>query len=155
MPKKAQDIKIRFMNLVSRYDYGCWIWKGCKGKKGHGVFQQGRAHGTILAHRFSYELHFGPIPIGLCVCHECDNASCVNPKHLFLGTLQDNNRDMYIKGRHAYGERMGTAKNTEQTVQTVRKLVMMGVKQRHISQVFKIPESTLSQIINNKLWTHI
>ena len=52
-----------------------------------------------LSHRFAYQIWVGSIPINLCICHHCDNPSCVNPKHLFLGTVNDNNQDKVKKGR--------------------------------------------------------
>lgn len=67
-------------------------------KKGYGVIGEGdkKVH---LTHRLSWVYHNGEIPDGLCVLHHCDNPRCVNPKHLFLGTRADNNKDMLNKGR--------------------------------------------------------
>jgi len=52
-----------------------------------------------LASRFIYTHLVGPIPVGLYVCHSCDNKICIEPAHLFLGTHADNMQDMAIKGR--------------------------------------------------------
>lgn len=94
----------RFWAKVNKTDR-CWLWTGAGGEKGHGVFSwDGRQGG---AHRFSWELHKGPIPDGLHVLHNCpdgDNPACVNPAHLWLGTIADNNRDMFAKGRGAVGD---------------------------------------------------
>jgi len=82
---------------------GCWNWLGFLHKQGYGVVSyQGT---TWRTHRLLYTLDIGPIPPGLFVCHTCDNTSCCNPDHLFLGTHTDNQRDMVAKGRHAKGRK--------------------------------------------------
>ena len=88
----------RFWDRVDKTD-GCWNWMGVKNKKGYGSF--GCIKGINLAHRASWFIHNGEIPKdkdnNYCgtklVLHECDNPSCVNPDHLFLGTDVDNGRD--------------------------------------------------------------
>lgn len=84
----------------------CWNWKGALGRGGYGQFAP-TATTHALAHRYSYELHVGPIPAGHVICHRCDNPGCVRPDHLFLGTQLDNVRDMFSKGRNVsgYGKR--------------------------------------------------
>ena len=101
-----------------RDDGGCWIWTGANNGKGYGIFwYDGR---NVTAHRASYMIHRGAIPGGLCVLHTCDVRACVNPDHLFLGTVADNSRDMVNKGRSAKGEKINYAKLTADQVLFLR-----------------------------------
>lgn len=77
---------------------GCQVWMGAVCRQGYGrVRRKGRS--PMLVHRLRYELAYGPFDAALKVCHRCDNPGCVNPTHLFLGTQEDNLRDMFKKGR--------------------------------------------------------
>lgn len=79
----------------------CWIWDHiCPGEE-YGRFKV--AGRKIVASRYSYEISIGAIPNGLCVLHKCDNPTCVNPSHLFLGTKRDNIQDAISKGRALVG----------------------------------------------------
>lgn len=80
----------------------CWSWTGPVYPKGYG---QCWKLGEQYAHRVSYKIAFGEIPKGLFVLHKCDNPNCVRPSHLFLGTHQDNVKDMVNKKRHQFGEK--------------------------------------------------
>ena len=103
-PSGYGNPEVRFWKRVNKHGPihpkvgQCWIWVG-KLFQGKGYGQFGIIGRTVRAHRFSWELRFGPVPEGLCVLHQCDNPGCVNPNHLFLGTNKDNTADMDRKGR--------------------------------------------------------
>ncbi len=103
---KASDTRITMLKLTEKESKRfrckfevseCWIWKNPNVGIGYGQFLfRGERY---RAHRFSYLIHKGEIAAGLHVLHKCDNPSCVNPDHLFLGTQKENMEDMWKKGR--------------------------------------------------------
>lgn len=101
--KQIESISKRLGASTVTTESGCIEWTGCKTQGGYGVLGstiEGRT--SILAHRAAWLVKYGAIPAGLLVCHSCDNPSCVNPQHMWLGTAQENNRDMLLKGRSNY-----------------------------------------------------
>lgn len=100
IPGDSTSIKPLFDYLVKKDNInGCWEWCGSKDEKGYGLIPVG-GNKSMRAHRYSYRLFNGSIKKGLHVLHKCDNPTCVNPKHLFLGTNNDNIQDKVSKNRH-------------------------------------------------------
>lgn len=143
----------------------CWVWTATA-HNGYGYLGVGgRAGRPTQAHRVSWTLHYGPIPEGLWVLHRCDNPPCVNPAHLFLGTVGDNNRDMYAKGRagtqtrpHAMvrGAAHHRSKLTDTQIQEIRAAYAAGgVRQKDLAAQYGVYQSTIGRIIRRNNWTHV
>lgn len=135
----------------------CWWWLGAKGKQDYGNwYAQGK---YLRAHRAAYEIVYGEIPDGAVVCHTCDNPSCVNPRHLVLGTQKQNLNDMTRKGRRskkgAKGEANAKAKLTEHQVRAIRAEYAAGIKPRELKAKYPIKDSALWGILSGKTWQHI
>ena len=146
-----------FWNLVSKKsDTECWEWLGCKHDEGYGRF---RSDGKFIsAHKFSYALHFGDIPEGLCVCHKCDNPPCCNPNHFFLGTKKDNSNDRDVKGRNVNkrGEENGSSKLKEQQVLEIRaSYIPFKCTVRKLASTYNVSAATIKLVIARKRWSHI
>jgi len=95
---KELSIKEKLLNkMVMNPKTDCWEWTAGTNNIGYGMMRDGDKMRT--AHRLAYEEFKGIIPKGMQVLHICDNPKCINPKHLWLGTIQDNMRDKKEKGR--------------------------------------------------------
>ena len=148
-------IEDRFLSKVKKTST-CWIWTGFikKGKMPYGRFSLEHRK-PVIAHRYSYEIYNGDIPKGMCVCHSCDNPSCVNPKHLWLGTTKQNIQDCLKKGRgnRAKGEKNGTSKLNKKQVDKIRKMFSSGkYMQKELGVKFSVSKGLISQIVLNKIW---
>ena len=152
----------RFLDKVA-VGVGCWEWMGSRRPNGYGQFSY---HGRpVKAHRVAYLIFVGPISVGLCVCHHCDNRWCVNPRHLFVGSQADNLKDAVEKRRMLSGNRNPSrlhperllrgdqcswTKVTDRQVDQIRDEYRSGVSQRILAEKYGIGQGTISRIVNHK-----
>lgn len=132
----------------------CWEWQSKSIAAGYGLIWACGEH--ITAHRFSYEIHNGPIPDGLDVLHGCDNKLCANPRHLRVGTARDNIRDAIDRGRvwDESGAHVG-AKLSAADIPIIRQLASEGWEYRAIAERFNVDPANIGQIVRGQTWKHI
>jgi hypothetical protein len=153
------------VNILGEDD--CWEWQAGSRGEGYGAFKYERK--TIDSHRFVWFLLYGEFP-NLLVCHTCDNRKCCNPRHLFLGTYQDNVDDMISKNRHAFGDKNGfrthpenvkrgtqvaLAKLNEEKVIDIRKRIKDGESTISIARLYGVDGGAIRSIKRRDTWSWV
>lgn len=155
MPARNSESDV-LRRLIPNDETGCWEWNGCRDEHGYGVVRWETR--KIRAHRWMWEMRNGPIPKGMFVCHHCDNPSCANPDHLFLGTPQDNRLDCCRKKRHWVpgGEENGRAILTEeQAVYVMARLLTGRETQSAIARELGVSPATIRCIWTGSSWASL
>ena len=155
--RKSRRNEDRFWEKV-RKTPSCWEWIASLDKTGRygqfGFNLGNKQHTMVKAHRYSWELHNGQVPEGMCVLHKCDNRKCVRPDHLFIGTLGDNNRDRVAKGRFI-GQDHPMAKLSNVDIVAIIQMRRDGKKYSEIATKFSICAPHACAIVKRKTWKHI
>ena len=153
----SRPLAERFWEKVDRCGFDeCWVWTHYCDENGYGRIG-GPGSKILGAHRVSYELHKGPIPVGLKVRHTCDNPPCVNPAHLLCGTDQDNSNDMVGRSRQnsCRGEKHGSAKLSKGQVAEIRRDYVKGSRisgQCALARKYEVCQAQIWRIVNEKVW---
>jgi hypothetical protein len=147
-----QELVAYYESQVQRTD-GCWLWRGHRGNQ-HRMADRVK----VYAHRLAYALFVGPLPDDLCVCHKCDNPPCVNPAHLFIGTIADNIQDMWAKGRDRSAvpncQDHGRAILTNEDVTEIRRL--LSVKSyKELAAMYGTSKAAIASISRGINWKHL
>lgn len=137
--------------IATNAQTGCWEWTAAKDAYGYGaVYAWGKVR---KAHRVSYEIHKGPIPIGLDILHSCDNPGCLNPDHLSPGTDKDNAADRVSRGRQAREKSLPQTKLSDSDVIAIR--ASSGVMQLELAKRYGVHPTLISHIRRNKVRRHL
>lgn len=135
----------------------CWVWTASTDRKGYGLFAPFRGK---AAHRASWTYANGAIPVGMEVCHACDNPPCIRPDHLFLGTHLENMLDSKSKGRMgainpARGPDNPKTVLTADQVREIRRLRASGVTAQSIADGLGVSRPAVSAAANRRTWKYI
>lgn len=158
--KYSDKDKARFLDKVDvQGPDDCWEWKACILSTGYGQFCVGTRR--ECAHRVSQELFNGgfPDPEKQICCHSCRSRSCVNPRHLRAGSIQENIDDREKDGTVPRGDRHGMAKLSEDQVREIRKLYSAPKEERptlrELARTFGVDHTTIQLVIKHKIWKHV
>jgi len=159
--KVVRPLKERFWEKVNKngpiqphMTTACWMWTSAMSYQGYGYITTTKGH-SKKAHRLSFEFAYSIIPQSMQVLHRCDNPSCVNPEHLFLGSNSDNVADKVSKGRSPdfRGDKNPAAKITKIQAGEIRNKYALGnISQRKLASEYGITQRAIWFIIHNQHW---
>ena len=132
----------------------CLPFAGYRDKDGYGRVYNKRTKKQSPAHRKEWEDYYGTVlPKEIVVMHICDNPSCINIKHLRLGTQQENIQDKINKERQAKGEVNGSSKLTYRDVKIIKHMLKeKRLRQKEIAKIFNVTQANISSINRGKTW---
>ena len=148
-----RPLAARFHEKYERIPFsGCWLWTAGTNERGYGIIGV-TAYRVDKAHRVSWRLHHGEIPIGANVLHKCDVPGCVNPAHLFLGTLSDNMQDCVTKKRNFIPDNKGiNAAWAKLDWDAVADIKTKRMTQQAFSVLYGCSRSAVRNVQLNKSW---
>lgn len=137
----------KFTRMYEPSKNGCWLWTGRINNDGYGAIRApgGRTSKVLRAHRVSYTLYKGDIPLSACVLHKCDNPACVNPDHLWLGSHTENMQDKVAKGRQS----------KKLNAEKVREIRDAGGRNEDIAKVYGVSRALVRQVKHRVIWRHV
>lgn len=149
----------RFWSKVTILDKNkCWMWHGATDRDGYGKFTLNNNKQIIRmqASRYAYEEFYNKkISTDMLCCHKCDNPTCVNPHHIFLGTHKDNMKDMVSKNRSLKGSRHHQSILTEKQVIDIKLLIKQSKTINYIANLYNVSEQCIYAINEERNWRHI
>lgn len=153
-PRQAAHLRERFDRRVHHEpNTGCFLWGGALMPCGYGCLSIKDT--TAMAHRVSLVLVGRIVPDGMFACHTCDVRWCVNPDHLYVGTVQQNINDALRRGRTARGERQGSAVLTAADVVAMREMRATGATSKAIGRAFGVSTAQAYRVVTGEDWKHV
>lgn len=149
--ERLRNQEKRFYALASR-ESGCLVWQGHRSHRGnYGLFHV--ENRMERAHRIAWEMTFGSIPNGKLVLHYCDNPPCVWIPHLYLGTIQDNNRDRLLRNGYPRDSEHPLALLSMEDARRIRSRQRAGVRQADLAKEYGVSQSLISLVVLNRRYS--
>jgi hypothetical protein len=143
---ESEEIEVFLENIKVDPVTGCYEWMGGKASNGRGIYTSGGR--SVLAYRYAWTMIIGDIPDGMCVCHRCDNPSCVNViEHCFLGTKKSNSEDAVKKDRYCRNPRPSRPVSRAE----LTKMVKMHIAGVSFYKIAKVLGRSSQQLVKSKI----